>query len=282
MNRPLPRPRSLALELQTLAAMARKELLIMIRYPVEFVASFGQIFLIVAIFTLASLTFTPASPAAGESHLSGLIVYGFILFMFVSDTIWTLGYEVRQEQVQGTLEQLYLTPANKMANLMARVITILVWTTLLVVAAILLMTLLVGRLPFHNGLLGGYLLVMALLGTFGMGFAFAALALRIKEAAQTVAIMLQFVFLILCAIFFPFSTLPPAVRFLSRLIPFSYAVDAFRSTLMDYPAGFPELAPIEVEIVIVSAFALVMPVAGYRLYRWAENRARMTGSLSAY
>jgi ABC-type polysaccharide/polyol phosphate export permease len=123
---------------------------------------------------------------------------------------------------------------------------------------------------------------MALLGTFGMGFAFAALTLRIKEAAQTVAILLQFAFMILCAIFFPFATLPPAIRFISRLIPFSYAVDAFRSTLMDFPAGFPELAPIEVEIIIVTAFAILMPLVGYYLYRQAEDRARSMGSLSEF
>jgi ABC-type polysaccharide/polyol phosphate export permease len=115
-----------------------------------------------------------------------------------------------------------------------------------------------------------------------MGFAFAALTLRIKEAAQTVAILLQFVFMIVCAIFFPFTTLPPAIRMISRVIPFSYAVDAFRSTLMGYPEGFPELAPIEVEILIVTAFAIVMPITGYYLYRRAENHARSMGSLSEY
>jgi ABC-2 type transport system permease protein len=269
-------------ELDTLIAMAHKELLIMVRYPIEFIASFGQVFLIVAIFMLAGLTFSRTSQEASAGTISGVVVYGFVLFMFVSDTIWTLGYEVRREQVQGTLEQLYLSPANKFANLISRVVTILLWTGLLCVAAVALMTSLVGRLPFYNGLLGGYLLIMALLGTFGMGFAFAALTLRIKEAAQTVAILLQFAFMILCAIFFPFATLPPAIRFISRLIPFSYAVDAFRSTLMDFPAGFPELAPIEVEIIIVTAFAILMPLVGYYLYRQAEDRARSMGSLSEF
>lgn len=282
MSQPTGREKSLKIELDTFAAMARKELVIMARYPVEFVASFGQIFLIVAIFTLAGLTFSQPGPEPDQGTVSGVVVYGFVLFMFISDTIWTLGYEVRQEQVQGTLEQLYLSPANKFANLTSRVVTILLWTSLLCVAAVTLMTALLGRLPFHNGLLGGYILVMALFGTFGMGFALAALTLRIKEAAQTVAILLQFAFLILCAIFFPFSSLPPAIERVSRLIPFSYAVDAFRSTLMDYPEGFPELAPIEVEIVIVTVFAIVMPVVGYYLYRRAEDHARRTGSLSEY
>ncbi|MGD2158269.1 MAG: ABC transporter permease [Anaerolineales bacterium] len=266
----------------TFWAMVRKEFTIMLRYPVEFVASFGQVFLIVAIFTLAGLTFSTSQEGMGGSGTSGLVVYGFVLFMFISDTLWSLGYRVRHEQVQGTLEQLYLSPASKFANLVSRSTTVLLWTGLLSVAAGALMTTMLGRLPFENPLLGLYLLVMSLSGTFGVGFAFAALTLRIKETAQTMANLLQFSFLILCANFFPFAALPTALRMVSRLIPLAYAVDAFRSTLMGYPPGFPELAPIQVEIVIVSAFGVLMPLLGYYLYRRAEIQARRSGSLAEY
>jgi ABC-2 type transport system permease protein len=262
--------------------MVSKELTIMTRYPVEFVASFGQVFLIVVIFTLAGLTFSRSPSQAAESGSSGVAIYGFVLFMFISDTIWTLGYEIRREQVQGTLEQLYLSPASKFAHLVARVTTILLWTGLLCIAAGAVMMAILGRLPFENPLLGGYLLITALSGTFGTGFAFAALTLRIKETAQTMAILLQFGFLILCANFFPFAALPPALKTVSRIIPLAYAVDAFRSTLMGYPQGFPELAPIEVEIVIVTAFGILTPILGYYLYRRAEDEARMTGSLAEF
>jgi hypothetical protein len=51
---------------------------------------------------------------------------------------------------------------------------------------------------------------------------------------------------------------------------------------MGYPKGFPELAPIEVEIAIVAAFGLLMPIIGYWMYRRQENIARTDGSLSEY
>lgn len=268
--------------------MLRKELIILARYPVNFIASFGQIFLIVAIFTLAGSTFfnqqimvEPSTYASG-TILPGVVIYGFILFMFLSDTLWTIGYNVRHEQVQGTLEQLYLSPASKFASLVARVTNSLIWTGLLSIAASILMVAMIGRLPFENPLLGLYLLVMTLSGTFGVGFAFAALTLRIKETAQTMANMLQFAFLILCANFFPFSALPPFLLSISKLIPLAYGVDAFRSTMMGYPPGFPELAPIEVGIVIVTIFGIAMPYLGYALYRKAEYQARKTGSLATF
>jgi ABC-2 type transport system permease protein len=261
--------------------MVHKELIVLSRYPVQFVTSFVQIFLIIAIFSLAGTMFSPGGDGASGTT-SGVIVYGFILFIFLSDTLWSIGVNVRHEQVQGTLEQLYLSPASKFANLVSRVTNLLLWTGSLSIVAMLGMRAILGRFPAENIGLGLVILAFSLSGTFGLGFAFAAVTLRIKEAANTLANLLQFAFLILCANFFPFAALPEPVLWISRAIPLSYAVDAFRSTLMGYPAGFPELAPIEVELVIVAAFGILMPILGYWLYRRAEDHARRTGSLSEY
>lgn len=267
--------------LSSIVAMAEKEFKIMIRYPVEFIASFGQIFAIVAIFTLATLTFSNQSEGVGSAE-AGVVIYGFLLFMFLSDTLWTIGYNIRREQKQGTLEALYLSPASKFGSLVSRVTNTLVWTSLLSIAGVWLMASMLGRLPFANPGLGLFLLVMALSGTFGVGFAFAAITLRIKETGQSLANVLQFTFLVLCANFFPFSALPAGLQAISRAIPLAYAVDAFRSTLMGYPAGFPELAPIEVEILITTLFGVLMPVIGYLLYRSSEAYVRKSGGLAEY
>jgi ABC-type multidrug transport system permease subunit len=263
-------------------AMVRKELIIMSRYPVNFIASFGQVFLTVAVFSLAASMFYRGGHATGMGGKAGVGIYGLALFMFMGDTLWSIGYSVRWEQTQGTLEQLYLSPASKFASLVSRVMNTLIWTGALSITSCFLMAKMLGGTPFHNPLLGLYILVFTLSGTFGFGFAFAALTLVIKETASTAANVLQFVFLILCANFFPFSALPPVLLVISRIIPLSYAVDAFRSTLMGFPEGFPELAPINVEIVIVTIFGLLMPLVGYWLYRAAEHGARRNGSLSEY
>jgi ABC-2 type transport system permease protein len=263
--------------------MSKKELLIMVRYPVEFIASFGQLFLIIAVLVLGGKMFTSATaPATRNAMVAGVAVYGFVLFLFVSDTLWTIGYAIRREQKQGTLEQLYLSPASKLASLVSRITPVVSWTGLLAIVSALLMSLLLGRLPAHNLMTAGYILVASLAGTFGIGFAFAAITLRTKESAQTLANALQFVYMIVCAPFFPFSALPEWALFFTRLIPLAYSTDAFRSTLMGYPTGFPELAPIEAEIAIISIFGLFMPLAGYLWYQAEENRARQNGSLSEY
>lgn len=270
--------------ISSLIAMSRKELTIMIRYPVEFVASFAQVLLIVIILTLAGLMFSEGGleDAGNSSATAGIVVYGFILFLFLSDTLWTIGYNIRREQKQGTLEQLYMSPASKSASLISRVTITLIWTGLLSIVSAIVMSMLIGQLPFHNLPLGIVILLLSLMGTFGVGFAFAALTLRVRETGQTLANFLQFTFMILCAPFFPFSALPEWLQNISRLIPLSYGVDLFRSTLLGYPDGFPELASVEVEFVIVAIFAVLMPVLGLWYYRYEENRARRNGTLSEY
>jgi ABC-2 type transport system permease protein len=282
-GQPAPTLTGARASLSAFAAMVRKEFTIMLRYPVEFVASFGQIFLVIIILTLAASTFAAGGlQSESNSQSAGLVVYGFILFIYLSDTLWGIGYNIRREQKQGTLEQLYLSPASKFASLASRVTVTLFWTGLLSVAAAVLMSAMIGRLPFENSLLGFYILALSLSGTFGTGFAFAALTLRIKETGQTLANLSQFAFMVFCAPFFPFAVLPGFLRAISRLIPLSYSVDAFRSTMMGYPPGFPELAPIGVELLIVTLFGLLMPLLGFWLYRREENRARLRGHLSEY
>lgn len=266
--------------LSTFAAMVRKEVIILARYPVEFFASFAQVLVIVTVFTLAGLTFSPTGQ--GDSTTSGIVTYGFILYLFLNDTLWTVGFHIREEQMQGTLEQLYLSPASKFASLVARVIHLLVWTSLLGVVSMLVMRFLLGTLPMHNVRLGFFILVMNLLGTFGLGFAFAAFTLWLRQTAETVINLLQFGFIIMGAVFFPFAALPGWMQTISKFIPLSQGVDLFRSTMMGYPTGFPELAPPEIEFFVVTLFGIFMPILGYALYRRAEGQARKKGTLSQY
>ncbi len=273
-------------QLDIFVMMVRKHLLVMLRYPVEFITSFAQIFIIIVMFTLATTMFAPRDAnelsGGGETRAGAVMMYGFIIFMFLSDMLWTIGYSVRDEQYQGTLESLYLTPASKFASLVSRVATIVVWTGGLTLAGVLFIQLFIGRLPFHNVGLAAYLLVMTISGLLGVGFAFAAYTLIVKESAQTMASLLQFILMILCGMFFPFSALPAPVGIIARLIPISYAVDIFRSTLMGYPPGFPELASPAAETALVTIFGFLFPLVGYWFYLRVERRVRTDGSLAEF
>jgi len=219
----------------------------------------------------------------GHSDVAAISFYGFIFFMFLQDIIWMLGYSLREEQYQGTLESLYLTPVNHFSSLISRAFINVLWTGMNVIVALLVLRYMFGALPSENIGLALGVLFLALLQMFGMGFMFAAFTLRAKGSADFVMNFVGMIFMFTCAMFFPFSTLPDVmVKYVSMLIPLSYAVDLFRSALLGFPAGFPELLPAMTELYIVVAFAILMPLLGYVIYWKIERMARMKGTLEEY
>jgi ABC-2 type transport system permease protein len=258
--------------------MSWKHLVVMTRYPVEFATSFVTMFLILAMFGLAVLMFLPPGQAEGGAT-TGIIAYGFVVFLLTTDAVWAIGINLRREQVEGTLEALYLTPASKFAHLLSSASAFLVWDGLLAGATVLALGALLGRIPFHAPGLG-LILMLCVVGTgVGIGLVFGAYALVAREAADSTANFVQFGLIMLCAMFFPFAVLPPPLLFLARLIPLSYTVDLFRSTMIGQA---PELAPAALEWPIVVAGGLLLPWLGYALYRRAEHHVRVHGTLAEY
>lgn len=264
--------------------MSKKTIVEFSRYPVAFVALFSQVFLIILMFMFAALSFTPeGAPAEAGQQIAAVMVYGFILYLFLNFVLWEVGFSLREEQFRGTLESLYLTPASKFANLLSRIFAILLWTAVMAVLALVVVAAIVNGLPAANVLLALGVLGMTVSGFLGLGFIFAAVTIRLKESAQFLVSFVSFFFLIFSAMFFPFSALPGfLVDAVSRWLPVSYCVDAFRSLLMGMPPGYPELAPLGVELVVVLLFGLLAPPISYVIYKVVERQARARGTLGEY
>lgn len=259
--------------------MSKKQVIEFSRYPISFVAEFSQVLLIVGMFMFAAIIFL-GGEEAGLPTIAGIMMYGFILNMFLIFVLWEIGFSIREEQYRGTLESLYLSPANKFSNLISRIFAIVIWTVAVVAIALVVVSYYVGGLPAENVLLALFVLFFSITGILGIGFMVASLILRLKESANLLVNVLQFFFMIFCAMFFPFSALPPEIlNGITRWIPLSYGVDSFRSILVGQS---PELLALEWEIVIVVLFGILLPVIGYLLYRYNERKARLQGTLGEY
>ncbi|NHJ02967.1 MAG: ABC transporter permease [Candidatus Heimdallarchaeota archaeon] len=257
-------------------SMTRKEFIILTRYKFQFFLSFIQVFLIMFLFTAAALILSPADKT---SYGLGLMYYSFILFMFLSTALWDIGNSLREEQYQGTLESLFLSPISYISTLISRIITNLIWTSLNVIVTFFVMSFVFGELPIKNVTWGILILILGTIVCFGFSFGFAGLALRYKESMNTLTNFLQLIFMIVCAMFFPFSALPEVIQWISRLIPLSYCVDLFRTTMIGVT---PELLPFEIEVIIVAVSAVLFPVIGVYYFRRTVQQAKKDGNLSEY
>lgn len=257
-------------------SMTKKEFIVLTRYKFSFILSFFQVFFIMFIFTVAALVLTPPDKA---SYGVGLMFYSFILFMFLSTALWDIGNSLREEQYQGTLESLFMAPISYFSTLVSRIFANLVWTGLNVIVTFFFMSLVFGRLPLVNLGLGIVILLFSLLVCFGFAFGLAGLALKYKESMNTLTNFLQFLLMIVCAMFFPFSALPEFIQAISRLVPLSYCVDLFRSTMIGVA---PELLPFELELAIVVISAILLPLLGILYFRRTVRSAKQEGNLAEY
>jgi ABC-2 type transport system permease protein len=269
--------------LETFIAMSKKVLVEYSRYPIAFIALFVQIFLIILLFIITSFAFqTPGTGQAQITLFAGMMAYGFVTNIILSFTLWEIGFSIREEQVRGTLESLYLSPTNKFSNLLSRIFAILVWTAAISIGGLLLVSGVVGGLPVNDLGKALFVLLLTTTGFLGFGFIFAGITIRLKETAQTLVNGVQFFFMIFSAQIFPFAVLPDWIRNnVSRWLPVSYCVDLFRTTLLGIA---PELLPgsVDVEYVIVILFGIISPIVGYFYYNWIDRKARSEGTLGEY
>ncbi|MFX0087683.1 MAG: ABC transporter permease [Candidatus Hodarchaeota archaeon] len=257
-------------------SMTKKEFTVLTRYKFSFIISFIQIFLIMFLFTAAALILTPPDKA---SYGVGLMYYSFVLFMFISSALWDIGNSLREEQYQGTLESLFMAPISYFSSLLSRIIVNLIWIGSNVIVTFFTMSIVFGSLPVENVVLGIFVLVLSMLVCFGFSFGFAGLALRYKESMNTLTNFMQFALMVFCAMFFPFSALPDIIVIVSRLIPLSYCVDLFRSTMIGVQ---PELLPLEFELIIILFFAIALPIFGIIFFRRTVQTAKKDGNLAEY
>jgi len=259
-------------------AMVKKEFIRLKRYPIDFIGSFVTIALILFIFILAVQAFVP--PDSGKMiESASIMLYGFILFILVSDAVWMVGASIAQERRLGTLESLYLSPANKFMNLFARITFALVMDMLMALFCLALGWWIVGGLVINNIFYAAIVMILFSSIVFGLGLMFAGLTLELREMAQVFANLGQFLFLIFSAMMAPFSALPDIILPISYALPTSYPVDLFRSLLINTE---PELLPIFWEWIAVIAMAIITPILGYKYYLRCERKVLTDGTLSQY
>ena len=278
--------RSFISELQALLAIARKEWIIFRRYPSWVMAFFiwpvlfpvGYIFTAKALGGPSGAGFEAWSALSGTTDYLSYIVVGTTMYMWLNVTLWDVGFQLRNEQMRGTLESNWLCPVWRISIMVGSSITKL--GTMLFFLAV---TAIEFRLFFGVRLVGGdpklvlLILVLVIGSIYGIGLAFGSLVLRFKEA-NAMVFLVRGVFLVFCGISYPLEVMPGWMREVAAVLPLTYAIRAIRSVTLT-GADFAEIRP---DLEKLAIFAVVLPILGYLAFQVTERRARRTGSLGQY
>ena len=267
-------------EIRAAWAVARKELLIARRYPLQLVNEVLQpLYQFLLPSLLLGVTFYVGGRAigleasTGTDDLAGYLFLGTVVGSLVGAAFWDMAFGLKREMDAGTLEPTWLTPTRPETAVFGRAIAGLILSAL---ASVILVAVAMG---FFGAAIGGALLValpalvLAAISMVGVGYLVASAVLVIREPNFMVDAT-NFIFAILSGVAFPITVLPLFLQPIAYALPTTYAVDLLRHHAL---GTRPLLAP-ALEWVALAAFAVVMVAAGRHVFLRTEHRMRVRGT----
>lgn len=266
---------------KALVIALKKDFVIASRYPFELFGSFIASVLMVLLIVLATRPFVPKAQAYPPDFILSVSWGGFLLLLS-SSPLFELSVSLRQEKINGTLEQIFLSPSPKLPLLLGRalrsqILSILYGTCYLASAAFLL-----GGLQFNDLPKGIYYLLLGIPVFYGLGLVVMATTFNIREI-MPVATLLQIGVAFLSGILLPFNLMPYSLRLLATLVPTSYSIDLFRSAIS---GTRPQLLSwmetgqaYLIESLLAHFIALTLPLAGMLAFNATVRRAKRRGGL---
>jgi len=259
---------------------------ILFRYPAQIVSTLVWPVILPVAYILQARAFGGGSAAAnaafahrtGTASVVGFLFVGFAVYMWISNVLWGPGTQLRQQQQQGMLEALYLTPASRAALLFAP-------SGGFMAMALVMMAVVGISLRFAFGVVitppealrALAVVAIAVFPMYGLGAAFSVLVLVLKEANGLVQ-FLRGLFQVLCGMTFPVVVLPVWARDVALTLPPTHLLSAVRAVLL----GGAGLAQVSGDLAALAAAGAVLCWAGIVAYQRAESYARRTGGLAHY
>jgi ABC-2 type transport system permease protein len=230
----------------------------------------------VVLFVVFYLTYS----VTGRDVVSGYPVGGFLLVGVLGMVLWTTnlwasGYAIEFERREGTLECLFLSPANRSAVVLgygAGSLLVLVVPTMIVLGAIS------AALRISLDIASPVAVVLAILALLvasaASGYVLAGFFVLTRRA-NVIANFLQAPIYLLSGAFVPVTDLPESLQFFARMFPMSYGMDAIREAMMN-GANVSELLP---SLVAIATTSIGLFVVGAVLIGKVERNARAGAEL---
>lgn len=277
---------TLAGDLRAFWAATRKEWRLLRRYPGSLLSFiFWPIALPLAfVFQAEAFSGGRADTAAafaartGTNQVAGFLFVGWATYMWLSIILWGPGTSLRTEQVRGSLEAIFLTPASRLVVLFGPAISQLVWAVwIFVIVGVALWIgfgVAIGPIEALRALA---VIVVGVPALYAIGALFAAVVLRFGDVSPLVQAV-RGVFTALCGMSFPIVVLPDLARTVALSLPPTYLIADLRAVLL----GGTELGRIVGDLGILAAMGAVLAGLAVVAFRRTELYARRGGQLAQY
>jgi len=212
----------------------------------------------------------------GSGEYVPFIVIGAVLNSYVNTLLYGMGENIRKESYQGTLDYVLAAPCNKAYVLIGKALSESVSSTIFAASQLTISVVLFGmNLTLGVMLPVFFIVILLMLGLYGMSLILAAFSLMYKQSydlSQTIG----YVFYIFAPVRYPVETLPTWAQIFGKLIPLTYALIIVRSFMLlgtDFSAVY-------FEVLALLIIDVVLLVAGFYLFSWMEEKTKKSGTIS--
>ena len=256
------------------------------RYPVAIAVLLGWSLLLPAAYVAQAVGFSGSDPAAlgafadraGTRAVTAYLYLGWAVYLWVSLMLWGPGLSLRDEQLRGSFEALFMTPAPRASLLVGGAPAQLVPAMLIfgVVAAML-------RFAFGIplgwlALIGGLAVIAASIPVLlALGALFAVAVLRFRDAEALVSISRGAVG-VLCGVTYPIAVLPGWLRPISNALPPTQIIALLRTAVLHPSSLSGQLG----RLWLVLGMAVLCGAVALWLFGRALARSRTTGRLGQF
>ena len=273
-----------AAELRAAVAVARKELRVARRYPLQLVNEVLQpLYQFLLPSLLLGATFLVGGRAiglesvTGTADLAGYLFLGTVVGGLVSAAFWEMAFGLKREMDAGTLEPTWLTPTRPDTVVLGRALSGLVIAGGASAVLVCIGLALFGATVGQGLLLALPALAIAAVSMIGVGYLVASAVLLIREPNFFVDAT-NFLFAVVSGVAFPVLVLPALVQPIAYLLPTTYAVDLLRV----YALGTRPLLDPALEWGALVVLAGLTIWLGRVAFRRTERRMRVRGTLGQH
>jgi ABC-2 type transport system permease protein len=276
-----PRMTTLRVELRKLPAFFRRDLLVAWSYRFAFFSDSIGLFIQVVIFSFVGRLISPSAiPQYGGQPTTYVdyVTVGIALSSFVAIALGRMYAVVRQEQIQGTLTSLLLTPTAFTTIQMGSVAYDMAYVPIRTTLFFVLTTIFFHTHFDWSGLLPTLVIISCLIPcVWGLGILASAYTITFKQGSAAVGLIAT-VLTVGSGAYFPIAVFPQWMQSLARFSPLAIALNGAREAMLG-GAGWGSVWP---AAGILLAYAVVTLAIGMASFRAALRRERRRGSLGHY
>jgi ABC-2 type transport system permease protein len=214
----------------------------------------------------------------GTNEVAGFLFVGWATYMWLSIVLWGPGTALRTEQIRGSLEAIFLTPASRLVVLFGPAISQLVWAVwIFVVVGVALWIGFGVSIGPAEALRALTVIVVGVPALYAIGALFGAVVLRFGEVHALVQ-GVRGLFTAVCGMSFPIIVLPDWAQVVALSLPPTYLIADLRAVLLT-GSGVGRILG---DLAILTGMGAVLAVAAVIAFRRTELHARRGGRLAQY